>query len=56
MLTQVRGRGGMEVRGRECEIKCEEERKEIQEMYPSVRPSRVLLVIFDVAIKHTAHA
>lgn len=45
MLTQVRGRGKIEVGGRKCEIKCEDER-EIQK-YPSIHPSRMLRVIFE---------
>lgn len=45
MLTQAGGRGGSEVGGRKCEIKCQEEESENPETYPSlcpsVRPSRV---------------
>lgn len=53
MLTQAGGRGGTEVGGRKCEIKCQEEEGENPETYPllrqSVRPSRVVASI----LKHT---
>lgn len=61
VLTQVRMRGGTErVRGRMCEIKSEEEEKEIQKfsrppfclsVRPPVRPSAN--AICEVYIKHT---
>lgn len=42
MLTQAGGRGGTEVGGRRCEIKCQEESKNPEtysSLHPSVRPS-----------------
>lgn len=39
------GRGGLEARGRECEIKCREESEILRHICHSIRP-RVLGIVF----------